>query len=446
MTTDVHTTCIESHTRANNIADNYDINNVFFNINFENSIKHFIKNGKTKRKTSFYIIDIMKQEDDGSRGLLRRFILRRPDTFNKILENNYYNKEEKLGIIYRGLYLLKREEIIHYRKAEHINLPSERRLYEAIFIDIDNKEKDYHKIIVSYLSKAGIVPFGFETKRGYHLYIVFEEGFYAGVFFEKYLNIIKDGLTYLIKHKLRIPVDIISYKHPIWLEIVYNKIKECKTRLIFRGKRVNFWHLYNFAKKYSKYYIDSKLKPKLGKKILPRGAKTNQACVNIDKIEWEPASTVYNFIIKNKSLISHYASVQDYALPYHMCLKYCKQIVSFDRFIAILEKIIKQHQIKVDYNTNQKKASVNHNKYVKYKNRIDVIRDILLCEPSISLSSISKKTGISKGTLHEIFKRCPREIIIKNPNFAKLLLTKKSFLYTSDKTIERIKKKILNLV
>lgn len=429
-----------------NKKDIKDLNQAFFSIDFENKNKYYYKNSIKKRKTVFYIVDVLSESElAGVRSLEKRFIFRKPSSFLKLVNTHYFSRHGKLGLINRGLFVLTRNEILEYRRKGHIEIPKERRLYEGIFIDIDEKNEIYPKILVKYLSKAGIIPFCYETPNGYHLYILFEEGFYPSDGFQSYLEIILEGVKYLAQNKLNIPVDIVSYKHPVWVETIYNRIKNAASKLVFKGKRANFWHLYNFFKKYSKSYINSVLKDKI-----KRQSKTSYSDIfAVEEKEWVHSSHTFTFLARNKSNILLYASPGKKEMIYDFYLMYCKRPVNRDRFYTILESYIARNGARMPKNEarstqNTKNGEKGGKKYVKYKERIDAIRTCLLEDPNMSLSQISKRTGISKSTLHNIFKICEREIIIKNKNIARMLLTKKTYHYSSPKTIDKLKRKILS--
>ncbi len=424
------------------------ISNTFFSINYENTERHFLRNNRKVRKTTFYIVDILEESPNAKyRRIKKRFIFRKADTLAKILETNYFNSFESIGLINRGLFLLTQKEIINYRKTKTIELPHERRLYDSIFIDIDYKDEKYPKIITSYLRKAGINPFVYETKDGYHLYIIFEEGFYAGKHFEKYLQEMISGLNYFLKEKLKIPVDIISYKHPIWLEEIHNKIKDYKTKLVWRGSRVNFWHLRNFLKRYQK--------PKA-----VRFTKTvNNALLEKEAKEiFFISSSHFTFIRRHGRIVMRYHDEGKLDELYQKSLHFCKRVVSFQKFKNMVQKYVaflKSKKQTKDWQIRKvepveafyiSKNRTEQKKYKKYKERVDVLHDILKENQDLSINQLSKMTGISKSSLHNIFKRCPREIIINNPGLAKLLLIKKSLLYSSPKTIEKKKQNYMKKI
>lgn len=424
------------------------------------------KNKKYRNKnnsTHFFVVDLY-QNIQGNRVFRRRFIYQTRNTFQKILR---YAESKNAALLYRGLYLLKREEILEYRKNKYIKLPYERKIAEFILIDIDKDDKETNnkvKAFIKYIQKANLTPFVFKTQKGYHLYLAFippnlilenkhitlkEIEKYEEIYFhnekidkekistiykesdkisDKLLfchyretKIIESGIKYILEKKIGLDYDIVSSSQAVWYEGIHNPIKNHTTKLIFAGNYVEWEYAYRKLYYFGKYYRHNNIK-KSKKHYIKENKKSTSSI-----FEHISTSNPIKLLQANYRAGFHLALQNIHPTEAHAIFEHAlgtkideKLFFSFYEFCMKHKKeTYKKDKVKnIENETKEKKREVT-----KYAFHVDAIHKVL-SEHGLGLSKrkIAKLSGVPLASTIDILKRVDSEVILYYPKAAKSLL------------------------
>jgi len=225
--------------------------------------------------------------DKERRAVGRAFVVSYPSLL-KVLS---FAQEQGWAVLNNGLWALTKEDFAKLKELKRACGRDYAKFYSSILrefsgkpypyyadtllIDIDQKDEETRRKLfrlVKFLTKLGVYPTVYETKKGFHFYIHIisravsvpvskekVEVHYYPVGEEDYKELLEDAVEALrnLLNAFKLNADFVSYKHSVFVEGLYNPIKEYATQCIFSGRPITIKKL---ARTLSKYIGIAKLK------------------------------------------------------------------------------------------------------------------------------------------------------------------------------------------
>jgi len=290
--------------------------------------------------------------DKERRAVGRAFVVSYPSLL-KVLS---FAQEQGWAVLNNGLWALTKEDFAKLKELKRACGRDYAKFYSSILkefsgkpypyyadtllIDIDQKDEETRRKLfrlVKFLTKLGIYPTIYETKKGLHLYIHIisravsvpvskdkVEVHYYSVGEEDYKELLNNTVEALrnLLNAFNLNADFVSYKHSVFVEGLYNPIKEYATQCIFSGRPITITRL---ARTLSKYIGIAKLK-KRALEAKAKKAKKQEVEHHIQLPDYGNHSTLFHYLSQGGML----------ALAWRIMDKTGGDIYAVER--AILEK------------------------------------------------------------------------------------------------------------
>lgn len=366
--------------------------------------------------TMFYVVDLMNNNKE----VVERKIFQTKQTYKKILR---HAKLKRYNILYRGIYLFTREEVKQITvEKQIIKLPQDRRVLDNIFIDIDKNDPETSKKLrgfVMYMKKLGIDLSVFKTKRGYHVYLTFENPFITinekRIRFTKNKKVqeIIEAIKYILRKKIKLDFDIISANYSVFLERYYNPIKESKSSFIFQGKYIKLENARDYINRF--YLLSQPIR-----RTTKQYSNNSPRIISINQLQFKATekSNITDLLRDN----------------YYPGFAMARMGVPVETAHAIFqEKLNKKIPIKTFvsfYNfciqhKDDSRSRVNSSRYIPNKNKDRIYKRFTehvktLYEfftkngTNYNIRQIARLTGIPRSSVDWILKRHSKEDILKN--------------------------------
>lgn len=366
--------------------------------------------------TMFYVVDLMNNNKE----VVERKIFQTKQTYKKILR---HAKLKRYNILYRGIYLFTREEVKQITvEKQIIKLPQDRRVLDNIFIDIDKNDPETSKKLrgfVMYMKKLGIDLSVFKTKRGYHVYLTFENPFITinerRIRFTKNKKVqeIIEAIKYILRKKIKLDFDIISANYSVFLERYYNPIKESKSSFIFQGKYIKLENARDYI---NRFYLLSQPIRRTTKKYSnnsPRIISINQLqfkateksnITDLLRDNYYPGFAMARMGVPVETAHSIFQEKLNKKIP-------TKTFVSFYNFCI-------QHKDDPRSRVNSSRYIPNKNKdkiYKRFTEHVKTLYEFFTKNgTNYNIRQIARLTGIPRSSVDWILKRHSKEDILKN--------------------------------
>jgi len=354
-------------------------------------------------------------------------------------------------LLYRGIYYVPKEVWKEYKKEYKkvkkepqktfgiFKLEKLTRLGDAIFGDFDDTKEEDIKRLIKYLHKLGIYPEVWRSAsgKGYHLYIHLVWGVKKEVYRIKgkrvehiyyefpYANDWRIGeIIGALKEvcrRLGIKYDSISANRGVWLEGVPNPIKGWKaSEKIFDGKVHRVDKLYEkvkpileqkeigkLARKFKREFIEGRVRKrveiKAGSGVIFNAVNSSNP---IDYIQVNLENGNINRLLNAGYSLEEVGEILGGA--------YEGDRKAFERAWRGAEVYIEANHIPLSEKLNKEKREKKKRER-KEKHYWEYIPEIAKClrEGITGIRAISKKTGIPKSSISDIFKMVSREQILE---------------------------------
>ena len=403
----------------------------------------------------FHVVDIWANGKPIDRVVLRT----RPTLKRLIAEAQHYG----WALLYRGLYAIPREVWEEYKKKyrdckESFEKAKEGKgkglrlkifrlekltpMAQYVLVDLDKTTPENLKRIIKYLHKLGIYPEVWESASGegnYHIYIrlvgsvrrwiekIGEEEIERRKYYLPYasdyrVKLVIDGLRELLRH-LGISYDSISATRAVWMEGVPNPIKGGKSsRKIWDGAH----HRLDILTEKLRPFWEKPIKEKARKEYFAfTKRKSIHASIGGVDIYRELHSNPVDYLKENiaptfRMLDKGYTWDE---IEHELRAGWKGDEGAFERAFTGFRRFIEAVYRPLPYKPKKQAKPQGKRKHKHYWEHIPAIRRVLLEEgKEASLNRIHKKTGISKGTLSNIFRIVSRDQILNNPDEARELL------------------------
>jgi len=393
--------------------------------------------GQITAPNHYLVFDIVSSEGK----FIERKVLQSDRTAELIISQAL---KKGYAVLHRGIYYIPKEVWEEYKARyeevkenpalsfEIFNLSKLIKTGDAILIDLDNVSEEEVKKFVKYLHKLEIYPEVWRSAsgKGYHIYIhliyrvvklketkevdsphgrikqTTDEGtFYELPYANDYrIELIETAIKEVLR-RLKIRYDSVSAKRAVWLEGLYNPLKGGKSEKILNGK------LHRIDKVYEKLrpLWEATLKEKALLKFKRKKPKKGTYKV-VSQIENETASNPIDFIqanLKNGTITSLLnQGLEPSEVGEILASHYQGNEKAFKRAWEKAEEFI--NATFRPLKPTRRKKERKHRHYWEY---IPAIKECL--EKGItSAYAISKRTGIPKASVLEIFRRFTKEQIL----------------------------------
>ncbi|MEM4166697.1 MAG: hypothetical protein QW255_05065 [Candidatus Bilamarchaeaceae archaeon] len=369
--------------------------------------------------TMFYVVDLMNNNKE----VVERKIFQTKQTYKKILR---HAKLKKYNILYRGIYLFTREEVKQITvEKQIIKLPQDRRVLDNIFIDIDKDDHETTKKLrgfVMYMKKLGIDLSVFKTKRGYHVYLTFENPFITinerKIRFTKNKKVqeIIEAIKYILRKKIKLDFDIISANYSVFLERYYNPIKESKSSFIFQGKYIKLENARDYI---NRFYLLSQPIRKTTKRY-SNNSSSSSRIISINQLQFKvteksnitdllrdnyyPGFTMARMGIPVETAYAIFQEKLNKKIP-------IKTFISFYNFCIQHKDDLKSRVNTSGYIPNKNKDRI----YKRFTEHVKTLYEFFTKNgTNYNIRQIARLTGIPRSSVDWILKRHSKEDILKN--------------------------------